>query len=149
MPHGESMNQRTHLLAAAVWVAAGMTALGMSPAAAQPYYPPPPRAPAAGYGYYPPAPVGYAYGRPYECDRYARDHAHYYAPQGAGVGRGAVRGAVGGAVFGAIVGGSKGARRGAMAGGGLGAVAAGARAQQEREYVHRLAYDDCMSGFRR
>lgn len=92
---------------------------------------------------------GYAHSRPYECDRYARDNAHHFVPQGASVGRGAVRGAVGGAVFGAIVGGSKGARRGVLAGGGLGAVAAGARSQQEREYVRQLAYDDCMLGFRR
>jgi hypothetical protein len=60
-----------------------------------------------------------------------------------------VRGAVGGALFGAIVGGGKGARRGALAGGGLGAVASGARARQEREHAYQLAYDDCMLGFRR
>lgn len=143
------MNQRIHLLAAAVVVTAGFTALCLSPAAAQPYYPPPPRAPLGGNGHYPSAPVGYAHSRPYECDRYARDNAHHYVPQGASVGRGAVRGAVGGAVFGAIVGGSKGARRGVLAGGGLGAVAVGARSQQEREYVRQLAYDDCMLGFRR
>lgn len=141
------MNLQMHLLGAAVVITASMALLGMSPAAAQTYYPPAPLAPSAGY--YPPAPVGYAHGRPYECDLYARDNAHRYVPQGAGVGRGAVRGAVGGAVFGAIVGGGKGARRGALAGGGLGAVAAGARAQQEREYVRQLAYDDCMLGFRR
>ena len=52
-------------------------------------------------------------------------------------------------MFGAIVGGSKGARRGALAGGGLGAVASGARARQERETAYRLAYDDCMLRFRR
>lgn len=88
-------------------------------------------------------------GRPYECDLYARDQAEWYVPQGAGVAGGAVRGAVGGAVFGAIVGGGKGARRGALAGGGLGAVASGARARQQREIAYQLAYDDCMLGFRR
>lgn len=100
-------------------------------------------------GYYPEPPRGFRGGRPYECDLYARDNAEWYVPRGAGVGGGAVRGAVGGAVFGAIVGGSKGARRGALAGGGLGAVAAGARARQDREIAYRLAYDDCMQRFRR
>lgn len=100
-------------------------------------------------GYHPEPPRGFRGGRPYECDLYARDNAEWYVPRGAGVGGGAVRGAVGGAVFGAIVGGSKGARRGALAGGGLGAVAAGARAQQDRQIAYRLAYDDCMQRFRR
>lgn len=115
---------------------------------AQPAYRPAP----AGYadrGYYPTPPHGFRGGRPYECDLYARDNADWYVPRGAGVGSGAVRGAVGGAVFGAIVGGSKGARRGALAGGGLGALAAGARARQDREIAYRLAYDDCMQRFRR
>jgi hypothetical protein len=114
----------------------------MSTAAqAQPgYYPPPPLP-------YPPPP-DYGHSDPYRCDMYARDQAHRYAPPGSAVG-GAVRGAVGGAVFGAIVGGKKGARRGAAAGGGLGLVANGARAQREREYAYRYAYDDCMRGFRR
>lgn len=115
---------------------------------AQPAYRPGP----PGYtdsGYYPEPPRGFRGGRPYECDLYARDNAEWYVPRGAGVGGGAVRGAVGGAVFGAIVGGSKGARRGALAGGGLGAVAAGARARQDREIAYRLAYDDCMQRFRR
>jgi hypothetical protein len=80
---------------------------------------------------------------------YARDEAEWYAQRGPGVAGGAVRGAVGGAVFGAIVGGGKGARRGALAGGGLGAVASGARARQERDIAYQLAYDDCMLGFRR
>ena len=121
--------------------------LGSAPLAAQPVYSPPPGyAPAP---YYPAPPAGFRGGRPYECDLYARDHAEWYVRRGAGVGAGAVRGAVGGAVFGAVVGGSKGARRGALAGGGLGAVAAGARARQEREHAYQLAYDDCMLGFRR
>lgn len=98
---------------------------------------------------YPEPPRGFRGGLPYECDLYARDNADWYGPRGAGVGGGAVRGAVGGAVFGAIVGGSKGARRGALAGGGLGAVAAGARARQDSEIAYRLAYDDCMLRFRR
>ena len=99
--------------------------------------------------HYPDPPSGFRGGRPYECDLYARDHADWYAPRGAGVGSGAVRGAIGGAVFGAVVGGGRGARRGAMAGGALGAVAAGARARQDREIAYRLAYDDCMQRFRR
>ena len=115
---------------------------------AQPTYRPGPPV-YANTGYYPEPPRGFRGGRPYECDRYARDNAEWYVPRGAGVGGGAVRGAVGGAVFGAIVGGSKGARRGALAGGGLGAVAAGARANQDRENAYRLAYDDCMQSFRR
>ena len=105
-----------------------------------------------GYGgahFYPEPPQGFRGGRPYECDLYARDNAGWYRPRGPGVAGGAVRGAIGGAVFGAIVGGSKGARRGALAGGGLGAVASGARARQEREVAYRLAYDDCMLRFRR
>lgn len=115
---------------------------------AQPMYRPGP----PGYaesGYYPEPPRGFRGGQSYECDLYARDNANWYVPRGAGMGSGAVRGAVGGAVFGAIVGGSKGARRGALAGGGLGAVAAGARARQDREVAYRLAYDDCMQRFRR
>ena len=99
--------------------------------------------------YYPEPPRGFRGGQPYECDLYARDNAEWYVPRGSGVASGAVRGAVGGAVFGAIVGGSKGARRGALAGGGLGAVAAGAKARQDREFAYRLAYDDCMQRFRR
>jgi hypothetical protein len=99
--------------------------------------------------YYPEPPRGFRGGQPYECDLYARDNADWYARQRPGVGSGAVRGAIGGAVFGALVGGSKGARRGAVAGGGLGAVAAGARAREEREIAYRLAYDDCMLRFRR
>ena len=99
--------------------------------------------------YYPVPPRGFRGGRPYECDRYALDQAELYAPPGAGIGAGAVRGAVGGAMFGAIAGGSRGARRGALAGGGLGAVASGARARQQREITYQLAYDDCMLGFRR
>lgn len=115
---------------------------------AQPAYRPGP----PGYahsGHYPEPPRGFRGGQSYECDLYARDNAEWYVPRGAGMGSGAVRGAVGGAVFGAIVGGSKGARRGALAGGGLGAVAAGAKARQDREYAYRLAYDDCMQRFRR
>lgn len=112
---------------------------------AQPGYRPLP----PGAGYYPEPPVGFRGGRPYECDLYARDNAEWYMSQRPGVGAGAVRGAVGGAVFGAIVGGRKGARRGALAGGGLGAVAAGARARQDRDIAYRLAYDDCMQRFRR
>lgn len=115
---------------------------------AQPSYRPGPPA----YGdsqYYPEPPRGFRGGLAYECDYYARDNAEWYVPRGAGVANGAVRGAVGGAVFGAIVGGSRGARRGALAGGGLGAVAAGARARQDREIAYRLAYDDCMQRFRR
>lgn len=100
-------------------------------------------------GYYPEPPRGFRGGHPYECDLYARDEADRYLPPGTGVGAGAVRGAVGGAIFGGIVGGSKGARRGALAGGGLGAVASGARARQDREVAYRLAYDDCMQRFRR
>jgi hypothetical protein len=100
-------------------------------------------------GYYPEPPRGFRGGRPYECDLYARDNADWYGPRGAGIGAGAVRGAVGGAVFGGIVGGSEGARRGALAGGGLGAVASGARARQDREVAYRLAYDDCMQRFQR
>jgi hypothetical protein len=103
-------------------------------------YPPPPL-------HYPPQ--GYRHGDPRNCDLYARDHAYRYAPPGAGVGRGAVRGAIGGAAFGAIAGGSRGARRGAAAGLALGAIAHGARAERERDYAYRYAYDDCMRGFRR
>jgi hypothetical protein len=115
---------------------------------AQPGYRPLPPGAASSH-YYPEPPAGFRGGRPYECDLYARDNADWYTSRGPGVGAGAVRGAIGGAVFGAIVGGGKGARRGALAGGGLGAVAAGARARQDREIAYRLAYDDCMQRFRR
>lgn len=128
---------------------AALCLLASHPVAAQPAYRPAPPAYGPAPHYYPAPPRGFRGGQPYECDLYARDHAEWYAPQGAGVAGGAVRGAVGGAVFGAIVGGSKGARRGALAGGGLGAVASGARARQERETAYRLAYDDCMLRFRR
>jgi hypothetical protein len=109
-----------------------------------------------GYGYappydspYPPPPRGYPHSNPRDCDFYARDQAYRYAPPGAGAAGGAVRGAVRGAAFGAIVGGSKGARRGAAAGAALGTIANGARAERERDYAYRYAYDDCMRGFRR
>ena len=128
---------------------AALCLLASHPVAAQSgYRPGPPAYRPAPHGY-PEPPRGFRGGRPYECDLYARDQAEWYVPQGAGVAGGAVRGAVGGAVFGAIVGGGKGARRGALAGGGLGAVASGARARQQREIAYRLAYDDCMLGFRR
>ena len=126
----------------------GLCLLASHPVVAEPRYRPPPGA-YAPPPYYPAPPHGFRGGRPYECDLYARDHAEWYVPRGAGVAGGAVRGAVGGAVFGAIVGGSKGARRGALAGGGIGAVASGARARQEREIAYQLAYDDCMLAFRR
>lgn len=148
------MKNRDHPGAGRALTAARAVALGaMCLCAAQAvlaqssYRPLPPGA-AAGR-YVPEPPRGFRGGRPYECDLYARDHAEWYTSQGPGVGAGAVRGAVGGAVFGAIVGGGKGARRGALAGGGLGAVAAGARARQDREVAYRLAYDDCMQRFRR
>ena len=128
---------------------AALCLLASHPVAAQSgYRPGPPAYRPAPHGY-PEPPRGFRGGRPYECDLYARDQAEWYVPQGAGVAGGAVRGAVGGAVFGAIVGGGKGARRGALAGGGLGAVASGARARQQREIAYQLAYDDCMLGFRR
>jgi hypothetical protein len=103
-------------------------------------------------GYYdrnfPPPPSGWAHSEARACDFYAREQAYRYAPPGAGM-RGAVRGAVGGAGFGAIVGGGRGAKRGAAAGAALGAIAAGARAQRERDYAYGYAFDDCMRGFRR
>jgi hypothetical protein len=99
--------------------------------------------------HYPPPPRDYRHSSARDCDFYARDQAWRYAPPGSGALGGAARGAVGGAVFGAIVGGSRGARRGALAGGALGAIANGARAQRQRDYAYRYAYDDCMRGFRR
>ena len=123
---------------AALWLALACA----GPAAAQPAY-------RLQLSDYPPPPPGLRGGHPYECDLYARDQAERYVPYGARIGSGAVRGAVGGAVFGAIAGGSKGARRGALAGGGLGAVAQGMRARDERETAYQLAYDDCMLHFRR
>lgn len=99
-------------------------------------------------GYYPPPPPSYRHSEARNCDFYARQEAYRYAPAGSGL-HGAAHGAVKGAIFGAIVGGSKGARRGAAVGGGIGAVASGARAQRDRDYAYRYAYDDCMRGFRR
>lgn len=148
------MKRRNHSGAGRVLSAARAVALGAlclcasQSLLAQPGYRPLPPG-AASARYYPEPPAGFRGGRPYECDLYARDNAEWYRSHGPGVGAGAVRGAVGGAVFGAIVGGGKGARRGALAGGGLGAVAAGARARQDREIAYRLAYDDCMQRFRR
>lgn len=129
--------------------ALGVLCLGASQAlfAQAGYRPLPPGA--ASERYYPEPPRGFRGGRTYKCDLYARDNADWYTSQGPGVDAGAVRGAIGGAVFGAVVGGSKGARRGALAGGGLGAVAAGARARHNREIAYRLAYDDCMQRFSR
>lgn len=120
---------------------AALTLMAASAACAQPgRYPAP--------SYYPPPPPSYRHSEARSCDFYAREEAYRYAPEGAGL-HGAARGAVKGAVFGAIVGGSKGARRGAAVGGGLGAVASGAKAQRDRDYAYRYAYDDCMRGFRR
>ena len=140
--------QRAGCAAGAALLAA-LCLLASHPVAAQPGYRPAPAAYGPALRDYPAPPRGYRGGRPYDCNLYARDEAERYAQRGAGVAGGAVRGAVGGAVFGAIVGGGRGARRGALAGGGLGAVASGARARQEREISYRLAYDDCMLGFRR
>lgn len=121
---------------------AGFFTLAAPAVLAQPgYYPPP--------SHYPPPPPSYRHSEARQCDFYARDQAYRYAPPGAGGLHGAAHGAVKGAVFGAIVGGSKGARRGAAVGGGLGAVAAGARSQRDRDYAYQYAYDDCMRGFRR
>lgn len=135
--------------AAGAALLAALCLLASHPVVAQPGYRPAASAYGSAVHHYPAPPRGFRGGRPYECNLYASDEAEWYAPRGAGVAGGAVRGAVGGAVFGAIVGGGKGARRGALAGGGLGAIASGARAQQEREIAYRLAYDDCMLGFRR
>jgi len=140
--------QRAGCAAGAALLAA-LCLLATHPVAAQSGYRPAPVAYGQALRDYPAPPRGFRGGRPYECNLYARDEAEWYAQRGPGVAGGAVRGAVGGAVFGAIVGGGKGARRGALAGGGLGAVASGARARQERDIAYQLAYDDCMQGFRR
>jgi hypothetical protein len=84
-----------------------------------------------------------------DCHFEAQERAWRHVPPGAGSLGSAARGATRGAVFGAIVGGRKGARRGAAAGGALGVIANGARAQAERDYAYRRAFDDCMDGYRR
>jgi|JFJP01.1.fsa_nt_gi hypothetical protein len=91
----------------------------------------------------------YRFGHADDCHFYAKDQAHRYVPQGAGVLGGAARGAMGGALFGGIVGGGRGVGRGAAAGAALGIIANGARNHADRDYAYRRAYDYCMGGYRR